>query len=287
MKFTKMQSAGNDYVLIETGGNHHDWVALATKLCDRHYGIGADSLLLLIPSEKADFRMRVFDADGSEAEACGNGIRCLARYAYEMGMVKNGAEQIRVETMAGVRTLDLKKAGGRLQSIQVSMGAPQFQAERIPVAVEKGGEIVDINGMLQCTVHLAGRAMALNLVSMGNPHAVFFQQQPVTGFPLNELGPEVEHLKIFPNRINFEVVRVLDRGKIEARVWERGVGETLACGSGACAINVAAQKLGYADKKIDVQVPGGILEVSWDGTGEVLLSGPAEIVYTGEWPYEE
>lgn len=141
--------------------------------------------------------------------------------------------------------------------------------------------------MLQYTAHVAGRTMALNLVSMGNPHALFFQHEPVAGFPLQEIGPAVENLKIFPNRTNFEVVRVLDRGNVESRVWERGVGETLACGSGACATNVASQMLGYTDRKINVRVPGGVLEVSWDGQGEVLLSGPADIVFTGEWPYEE
>ena len=285
MRFTKMQGAGNDYVLVETGDTHRDWSKMVITMCDRHYGIGADSLLLLMPSNKAHFRMRVFDPDGSEAEACGNGIRCLARYAFEKGLVGKDTDRIQVETIAGVRTLKLSREEGKPGTIQAGMGEPLFRPEEIPVVIknrEKG--LVDIKSMINYTLTIDGRELTLNLISMGNPHAVYFWQHPVDDFPLSELGPKVENHGIFPNRVNFEVARVLNRQQIEARVWERGVGETLACGSGACAIIVAAQKLGYADNKIDVKLPGGILGVEWNGSGEVLLSGPAEIVFTGEWP---
>ena len=285
MRFTKMQGAGNDYVLVETGDTHRDWSKMVVAMCDRHYGIGADSLLLLMPSDKAHSKMRVFDPDGSEAEACGNGIRCLARYAFEKGLVGKDTDQIQVETIAGVRTLKLGKGKGKLSTIQAGMGEPLFRPEEIPVAIKDGGKgLVDIKSMINYTLTIDGRELTLNLISMGNPHAVYFWQHPVDDFPLSELGPKVENHGIFPNRVNFEVARVLNRQQIEARVWERGVGETLACGSGACAIIVAAQKLGYADNRVDVKLPGGILGVEWNGSGEMLLSGPAEIVFTGEWP---
>ncbi|MFC1964177.1 diaminopimelate epimerase [Chloroflexota bacterium] len=285
MKFTKMQGAGNDYVLIETSGNSHDWSKMATIMCDRRYGIGADSLLLLLPSAQADIRMRVFDADGSEAEACGNGIRCLGRYAYEKGIVASEVTQIRVETLAGIRTLCLNKEHDTLKTIRANMGKPMFLPEEIPVSLKDApGKTVDINTMLSYTVSVASRDLTLNLISMGNPHAVYFQQQPVADFPLSVLGPKVEKLAIFPNRTNFEVVRVLRKNQVEARVWERGVGETMACGSGACAILAAAHTLGLTGKRIDVSLPGGTLSVEWNGSGEVLLSGPAETVFTGEWP---
>jgi len=287
MKFTKMQSAGNDYVLVETSDVHRDWSQVAIAMCDRHFGVGADSLLVLLPSDVADFQMRIFDLDGSEAEACGNGIRCLAKYIFENGLISPGTDQILVETVAGIRKVKLYKNGDKLIRIQANMGEPKFHADDIPVVIKQGKDsIVDIKSMLSYPVTVNGTDLVLNFISMGNPHAVHFWQHPVSDFPLSELGPKVERLAIFPNRVNFEVVRVVSRQQIEARVWERGVGETLACGSGACAIAVAAQLHGYVDSKVDIKLPGGVLEVEWDGAGEVLLSGPAELVFTGEWPDE-
>ena len=287
MKFTKMQSAGNDYVLVETSDIHRDWSQVAIAICDRHFGIGADSLLLLLPSEKAGFQMRIFDTDGSEAEACGNGIRCLAKYIYEKELISHEIARISVETISGIREIKLSKRGDKLIGIQANMGKPEFRAEEIPVVLKQGeSNIVDIKSMLSYPVIIDGTDLLLNLVSMGNPHAVYFCQHPVSDFPLSEIGPEVEYLAIFPNRVNFEIARVLSRKQIEARVWERGVGETLACGSGACAITVAAQLLGYVDNKVDIKLPGGALDLEWNGDGEVLLSGPAEIVFNGEWPDE-
>lgn len=280
MDFTKLQGAGNDFILVETNSTRGDWTRLARAMCDRHYGIGADGLLLLLPSAKADFRMRMFNPDGSEAEACGNGLRCLAKYIIDEKL--SSRNQIEVETIAGIRLLRLNK--GKSTEIQVSMGVPQFGASDIPVAIESGSErLVDIKSMLGYTVVIAGRELHLNLVSLGNPHAVYFSQQPVAQFPLSRIGPRVEYLAIFPKRINFEVVNVINRRQIDARVWERGAGETLACGSGAGAIAVAAQKRGYIDNKVDIALPGGILKLNWDGVGEVFLSGPAEKVFTGVW----
>jgi len=286
MKFTKMQGAGNDYVLIETGDKQRDWSQLAITVCDRHYGIGADSLLLLIPSDKADCKMRIFDSDGSEAEACGNGTRCLAKYIFEKGLVSNGAGQALIETISGIRKVKYYKREGRLTGIQANMGKPAFRAEDIPVIIKSGDNVVDIKSLLGYTVNVDGTELILHLVSMGNPHAIYFSQQPVADFPLSRIGPLVERLDIFPKRTNFEVVNVINKTTVQARVWERGVGETLACGSGACAIVVAAQLLGYTEKKADVELPGGVLQLEWNGEGEVLLSGPAEIVFAGEWPGE-
>jgi len=283
MKFTKLQGAGNDFVLIETSDAERDWSQLARAVCDRRFGVGADGLLLLLPSKIADFRMREFNPDGSESEACGNGLRCLVKYVMDTKLADNAAREIAIETIPGVRKFRPDKGGGRATRIPVGMGMPKFAAEDIPVVIEPGKRgLVDIK-LITYPVTVAGKELALSLVSMGNPHAVYFQQNPVADFPLAQVGPQVEQLSIFTNKVNFEVARVVNRKQIEARVWERGAGETLACGSGACAIAVAAQLRGYTDHKVDIKFRGGILEVEWDGVGEAFLGGPAEIVFTGEW----
>ncbi|MFC1847544.1 diaminopimelate epimerase [Chloroflexota bacterium] len=285
MKFTKMQGAGNDFIMIETSNTQHDWSQAAIAMCDRHYGIGADGLLLLLPSDRADCQMRIIDCDGTEAEACGNGLRCLVKYFADGRPTDSGASGISVETISGIRKAKVYKEAGKITKVQTGMGEPGFGDKDIPVIVEQGeGNIVDIKSMMSYPVTVDDQELRLNLVSMGNPHAVYFCDYPVSDFPLSRLGPQVEKLAIFPNRVNFGIARVINRTQIEARVWERGVGETLACGSGACAITVAAQLHGYVDKKVDIELPGGILEVEWDGIGEVFLNGPTETVFTGEWP---
>jgi len=286
MKFTKMQATGNDFILVEANKDR-DWSRMAIAMCDRHFGIGGDGLLVVSPSDKADLCMREFNLDGSEAEACGNGLRCVAKYAAYSGLVNAGTRQISVETIAGIRQAKLYRTGEKETRIQVSMGKPRFRAKDIPVLIEPSqGEAVGIMPILDYSLTVDGKELLLNIVSMGNPHAVCFWQHPVADFPLSRLGPEVERHRIFPSRINFEVANVINRQRIEARVWERGVGETLACGSGACAVTVAAQLHGYIGNKVDIKLPGGILNVEWDGVGEVLLSGSAKVVFTGEWPEE-
>lgn len=286
MNFTKMQGAGNDFILVEAGEAQRDWSRVAIAMCDRHFGVGGDGLLLLLPSDVADFQMRVFNSDGSEAETCGNGLRCLAKYVLHKGLADSATQEISVETASGVRKARLHTAGGGIATIQVGMGEPKFGAEDIPVAIGQGGNIVDIKPILNYTVIIEGKELPLNFVSVGNPHAVYLWQHPLSDFPLSHLGPKVQQHKIFPNGVNFEVARVISRKQIEARVWEKGVGETLACGSGACAIGVLAQLHDYVDNKVDIKLPGGILGVEWDGIGEVFLSGSAEIVFSGEWPDE-
>ena len=285
MDFTKMQGAANDFVMVDGRTKKRDWSKLAIAVCNRHLGIGADSLIILMPSDKADFGMRTFDADGSEAETCGNGIRCLTRYVLEKGLISPDTEEMTIETVATVNRVKLERRGGRVVKFWANMGKPRLAAEKIPANLTPGKDgVVDINNMLSYKVRVAGTDLTLNLVSMGNPHAVHFTREPVESFPLSKIGPLVENLPIFPNRVNFEVARVLNHKHLEARVWERGVGETLACGSGACAITVASKLLGYTESKVDIKLPGGVLNAEWNGNGEVVLGGPAEVVFEGKWP---
>jgi len=281
MDFTKMQGAANDFVVVDARKIKKDWPKLAVAVCDRHLGIGADSLIILLPSAKADFTMRTFDADGSEAETCGNGIRCLARYVLEKGLVRPDAREIMIETGATINHVTLERKGGRVVKFWANMGKPQLAAGKIPAIIRTGE---NNENLISHRVTVNGLDLTLNLVSMGNPHAVHFIQEPVTDFPMPKIGPLVERLPVFPNRVNFEIARVLDDRHLEARVWERGVGETLACGSGACAITVASKLLGFTGKKVDIKLPGGVLNAEWNGNGEVVLGGPAETVFEGKWP---
>ena len=284
MRFTKMQGAGNDFVLVETSDDARDWPELAVAICDRHFGVGADGLLLLLPSDKADFRMRIFNADGSEAIACGNGLRCMVKYFMDGRAVDGRPAEISVETLGGTRRARIRRTDGRVAEIQVGMGRPGIGKKNASVQLDRKGRAgSDIASLMDESITVAGRALSLHLVSMGNPHAVHFLQEEVSMFPLSELGPLVERHSVFPKRTNFEIARIHSRQLVEARVWEQGVGETLACGSGACAIGVAGRLFGHVDQRVDVKLPGGVLSVEWDGAGEVFLSGPAETVFTGEW----
>ncbi|MCX5995623.1 MAG: diaminopimelate epimerase [Chloroflexi bacterium] len=276
MDFIKLQATGNDFVLIDARRMKRDWSALAKAMCHRHFGVGADGLLLILPSKVADFYMRMFNPDGSEAEACGNGLRCAARYAKESGLA-SGAE-IGIETPTGIKRLQTR---GR-KSIQVAMGLPILAPSAIPVIVERKGTR-DTAPVVAYPLAIGKRNLKITCVSIGNPHAVCFLEQPVADFPLAEVGPKVEQHPMFPNRVNFEIVNVISRSKLRARVWERGAGETLSCGTGACAIAVASRLKGLTDSPVDIILPGGTLIIYWDGRGEVLLSGPAEVVFEGKW----
>ena len=276
MDFIKLQATGNDFVLIDARRMKRDWSALAKAMCHRNFGVGADGLLLILPSKAADFYMRMFNPDGSEAEACGNGLRCAARYAKESGLAR-GAE-IRIETPAGIKRLQTR---GR-KSIQVAMGKPILAPSAIPVIVGRTGARATAP-VIDYPLAIGKMKLKITCVSIGNPHAVCFLEQPVDDFPLAEVGPKVERHPMFPNRVNFEIVNVISRSKLRARVWERGAGETLSCGTGACAIAVAARLKKLTDNPVDIILPGGTLTVDWDGRGEVLLSGPAEVVFEGKW----
>jgi diaminopimelate epimerase len=237
-----------------------------------------------MPSQVADFRMRIFNADGSEANACGNGIRCLVKYFVDNGLAQPRARKVSVETLVGVREAEFYKANDRVAKVKIGMGQPRFSKKDIPAIIRPGeGKVVDIKSMVQFTISVEGRHLPLNLVSLGNPHAVYFSKQPVAEFPLSQIGPKIEQNRVFPQGVNFEVARVVGKKQVEARVWEHGVGETLACGSGACAITVAARLHGHIGNKGEIKLPGGMLEVEWHGSGEVFLIGPAETVFIGEW----
>ena len=276
MDFIKLQATGNDFILIEARRMKRDWSALAKAMCHRRFGVGADGILLISPSKKADFYMRMFNPDGSEAEACGNGLRCAARYAIEMGLA--GKSEIRIETPAGIK---IARARGK-RSIQVNMGKPVLKPAAIPVVV-KSRKTSDGTPVIDFPLTVGKKKLKVTCISMGNPHAVCFIEQRVDEFPLAEIGPLVEHHPMFPNRVNFEIVNVISRKKLRARVWERGAGETLSCGTGACAIAVASRLKKITDNPVDIILPGGTLTIDWDRKGEVLLSGPAEIVFDGKW----
>jgi len=275
MKFTKMHGIGNDYVYVngfeETVPNP---AALAREVSHRHFGIGADGLILVMPSKEADVRMRIFNADGSEAEMCGNGIRCVAKYAYERGLAAK--EQIRVETLAGVKTLQPTVAGGKVEKVCVNMGRPILERVEIPMAGVPG-RVVDeplrVDGL---------PPLRVTCVSMGNPHCVIFVDA-VESVPLAEWGPKIERHPVFPNRINVHFVQALSRGELKMATWERGSGATLACGTGASAVCVAGVLNGRSDRQVLIHLPGGDLDLEWADDDNVYMTGPAVEVFTGEW----
>jgi diaminopimelate epimerase len=276
MDFVKLQATGNDFVLIDARRMKRDWSALAKAMCPCNFGVGADGLLLILPSKVADFYMRMFNPDGSEAEACGNGLRCATRYAEDNGLAKG--PEIKIETTAGMKIARIKNKN----SIQVAMGKPILAPSAIPVIVERKGTRATAP-VIDYPLAIGKTKLRITCVSMGNPHAVCFLEQPVDDFALAEVGPKVEHHPMFPNRVNFEIVNVISRSKLRARVWERGAGETLSCGTGACAIAVAARLKKLIGNTVDIILPGGTLTIDWDGKGEILLSGPAEVVFEGKW----
>ncbi|MCH8894419.1 MAG: diaminopimelate epimerase, partial [Chloroflexi bacterium] len=282
MKFTKMHGAGNDYVYVDARSESRDWPELARRMSDRHFGVGGDGLILIKDSDVADLKMSMFNADGSEAEMCGNGIRCFAKYAIDRGIVSASAASVSVETLAGIRHVVPITEDGRITGARVSMGTPIFNPNDVPVKLEPAGEY-GAGPVLNYAFQMDEYDLPLTFVSMGNPHAVTFMDTPVAEFPLHTVGPKVEHHSIFPNRVNFEIVNVDGPAHLTARVWERGSGETLACGTGACGIAVAAMLCGHSEKTVDITLPGGTLKVDWDGQGEVFLEGPAEEVFSGEW----
>ena len=276
MRFVKLQASGNDFILIDWRGQPgRDWPALARRLCHRQLGVGGDGLLLVLSSRKADLSMRLFNADGSEAETSGNGLRCFAKYAVEAGLAPKDA--VKVETRAGIKTIVPFLQRGKVVRARVNMGTPRLAPKDIPANLP-----LDITQGLDYPLKVGGRVLRVSLVSMGNPHAVAFIRGDVAAFPLARLGPLVESHAFFPQRTNLEVARIISGREIEARVWERGVGETLSCGSGASAIMVAARLMDKAREEVSIRLPGGTLGLSWDGEGDVYLTGYVEKVFEGE-----
>ncbi|MEM3617646.1 MAG: diaminopimelate epimerase [Candidatus Bathyarchaeia archaeon] len=272
ISFWKMHGLGNDYIVIDNRGkelNEEELPNLAVKLCERRFGIGADGLMLVYPSQKADVKMRIFNPDGSEAEMCGNGIRCLAKYCFETGLTRKTS--LLVETLAGVKTLDLKVENDVVKSVRVNMGSPSFEAEEIPI--KWNGAFIDK------PIHAGETTVKATALSMGNPHCVIFVED-VEKYPVKAVGPLLENYELFPKRTNVEFVQVISRDKLKVRVWERGAGETMACGTGACASVVAAKVLGKVDKIVTVKLPGGELTAEYR-YGVIFMEGPAEKVFEG------
>lgn len=273
LEFVKMQGTGNDFIMVDARDIDNDWSKLSVDICRNHFGIGADGLITIGNSSIADLKMRIFNADGSEAQICGNGLRCFAKYAVDGKLVRG--PDLTVDTVAGVKKVDTVSEHGKVTRARVNMGKPVFKGKDIPVAIDNDGPILDQ------VVQVDGSELELSFVSMGNPHAVCFMKENVAKFPLLTVGPLVEHHTLFPQRTNFEIVNVLDGRSLQVRIWERGVGETLACGSGACAVAVISRLKNITGEDVDIMIPGGTLTVSWDGKGDVYLEGPVGEVFSG------
>ncbi len=284
IEFTKMEGCGNDYIYVDAREMDEDWPALSIAMSDRHFGIGSDGLILIMDSERAALKMRMFNADGSEGEMCGNGIRCFTKFAMERNIASPTNGGLTVETLGGVRTIAPISENGQVTRARVAMGAPTLNPMDVPVVVSpsKGRRFGE--AVTDYPLNIEGVDLKLTFVSMGNPHAVAFIDTPVAEFPLHTIGPKVEHHPIFPNRVNFEIVNRQGPRNMNARVWERGSGETMACGSGACAMMVAANLHGFVGNNVDITLPGGTLSIAWDGRDEVYLEGPATEVFSGHWP---
>lgn len=274
MKFTKMHGIGNDYVYVncfkEKVENPNE---TAKSVSDRHFGVGSDGLILIKPSEVADFQMDMYNSDGSQGAMCGNGIRCVAKYVYDYGLTDKTT--ISIETKSGIKYLDLTVENGKVVLVKVNMGEPDIAAANIPIISDKETVINQPITVGDVTYHMTG-------VSMGNPHAVVYIED-VRGLDIEKTGPQFENHPVFPDRVNTEFCRVLDRSTVEMRVWERGAGETLACGTGACAVAVASILNGYTENEVTVKLLGGDLKIFWDRQENlVYMTGPASTVFDGE-----
>lgn len=274
MKFTKMHGIGNDYVYVNCFEESIKNPAEVSKfVSDRHFGIGSDGLILISPSAKADFRMNIYNADGSQAEMCGNGIRCVAKYVYDYGLTDK--TEISVETLAGIKYLKLQVENGKVATVEVNMGAPILEPKKIPVAVEN-------NPVVDVPVEVKGKTYHMTCVSMGNPHAIIFMDN-VKELDIEAIGPYFENHLVFPKRTNTEFVEVLDKNTVNMRVWERGSDETLACGTGACATTVACILNNKTEDEVTVHLLGGDLKIRWDRKENlVYMTGPAIVVFDGE-----
>ncbi|MEZ8221652.1 diaminopimelate epimerase [Candidatus Fervidibacteria bacterium JGI MDM2 JNZ-1-D12] len=280
--FVKMHGIGNDFVVIGALDDlplpEEKLSEFARFVCDRHFGVGADGVIWILPSQVADFKMRIFNPDGSEAEMCGNGIRCAAKWFYDRDYAKGKAVQ--VETLAGIKTVWVQEENGKAVAVTVDMGEPIFAPSLVPTSLGGGSEAIEVT----LSVEGAGTYI-VSAVSMGNPHCVVFVND-VDNFPVETIGPRIEHHPAFPKRTNVEFVQVLSRNEMKVRVWERGAGLTLACGTGACASLVIASRTGRTDRKAKVHLPGGTLTIEWRDDGRIYMTGPAVEVFRGEFVWE-
>ena len=279
MKFTKMQGLGNDYVYVNCFKEKIDNPSeVARFVSDRHFGIGSDGLIMINPSKVADFEMEMYNADGSRGEMCGNGIRCVAKYVYDYGLTDK--THISVETLGGIKYLDLTVKDGKVALVRVDMGEPELDPEKIPIIMK--GYSDETDRVLNAPIKVDGKAYNMTGVSMGNPHDVVYIDD-VQGLDIEKIGPKFENHERFPQRINTEFSKVIDRKTVEMRVWERGSGETLACGTGACAVAVASILNGYTEREVEIRLLGGNLQIEWnEEDNHVYMTGPATVVFDGE-----
>ncbi len=275
MKFTKMHGIGNDYVYVDCTKKDVEQPGKIAKLVsDRHFGIGSDGLILIKSSETADFRMDMYNADGSQGEMCGNGIRCVGKYVYDYGLTTQ--TELVIETLAGYKKLSLMVEQGKVAKVRVNMGEPILAPEKIPV-------IADREPVIQEPIVVCDKEWKVTCVSVGNPHAVVFLEEPVMEFDMEKVGPYFENHERFPNRINTEFIEVVNRDRLKMRVWERGANETFACGTGACASAVAAVLNGYCNRKVTIELLGGELEIEWKESDNcIYMTGSATTVFDGE-----
>ena len=283
-QFTKMQGCGNDYIYVNGFTEkipQEEKTELVRHISDRHFGIGGDGVIFINPSSEADFEMEMYNADGSRAEMCGNGIRCVAKYVYDKGLTDK--TEISVISSGQIKYLQLFLKEGRVDTVRVNMGAPELRPERIPVTVAEAGMPLEKERIVNAPIIVQGKEYKMTCVSMGNPHAVIFLED-VTNLEIEQIGPYFENHERFPKRINTEFVKVLDKKTVQMRVWERGTGETLACGTGCCATVVACILNGLTDEKVTVKLLGGEIEIEWDREANlVYMTGPAVTVFEGEY----
>ena len=282
IKFTKMEGLGNDYVYVDcTKQNLENASNLAKIISDRHFGVGSDGLILIKSSKKADFRMQMFNSDGTEAEMCGNGIRCVGKYVYDKGLTDKTT--LKIETLAGIKVLNLNVEGGKVKTVKVDMGEPILDYKLIPAKDGKVYKSKDGIKFYKVNINIEGDLKELTCVSMGNPHGIDFANN-IEKLKIEKFGPIIEVDEHFPNKVNAEFIEILDKHNIKMRVWERGAGETLACGTGACASVVASFLNGYTERNVTVELLGGKLEIEWNKEdNHVYMTGPAETVFEGNF----
>ena len=282
IKFTKMEGLGNDYVYIDcTKQDIKNASNLAKIISDRHFGVGSDGLILIKSSKKADFRMQMFNSDGTEAEMCGNGIRCVGKYVYDKGLTDKTT--LKIETLAGIKVLNLNVEDGKVKTVKVDMGEPILDYKLIPAKDGKVYKSRDGIKFYKVNINIEGDLKELTCVSMGNPHGIDFANN-IEKLKIEKFGPIIEVDEHFPNKVNAEFIEILDKHNIKMRVWERGAGETLACGTGACASVVASFLNGYTERNVTVELLGGKLEIEWNKEdNHVYMTGPAETVFEGEF----
>lgn len=282
IKFTKMEGLGNDYVYVNcTKQNLENASNLAKIISDRHFGVGSDGLILIKSSKKADFRMQMFNSDGTEAEMCGNGIRCVGKYVYDKGLTDKTT--LKIETLAGIKVLNLNVEDGKVKTVKVDMGEPILDYKLIPAKDGKVYKSKDGIKFYKVNINIEGDLKELTCVSMGNPHGIDFANN-IEKLKIEKFGPIIEVDEHFPNKVNVEFIEILDKHNIKMRVWERGAGETLACGTGACASVVASFLNGYTERNVTVELLGGKLEIEWNKEdNHVYMTGPAETVFEGEF----